>query len=224
MAEPAAPRRARITVLAGVNGAGKSSIAGAMLRQSQGEYFNPDEEARRIRLKAPALSPAEANAQAWQKGKSFLEKAIAEGKDFAFETTLGGKSITDLMIEAVTQDRAELWVWYAGLESPELHLKRVSERVAKGGHDIPESDIRRRYETSHLNLIRLLPFLAKLSVYDNSREADPAQGARPEPQPVLVFDSRGISFPDTARLKATPAWAKPIVMAAIKNFGGVLPR
>ncbi len=54
MTEPA-----RITVIAGVNGAGKSSVAGTALRQSGGEYFNPDEVTRAILSAAPALSEEE---------------------------------------------------------------------------------------------------------------------------------------------------------------------
>ena len=51
----------------------------------------------------------------------------------------------------------EVRVWYVGLSSPELHLARVRARVAKGGHDIPEAQVRARYDSSRLNLIRLLP-------------------------------------------------------------------
>jgi predicted ABC-type ATPase len=67
-------------------------------------------------------------------------------------------------------------VWYVGLSSPELHIARVRARVAKGGHDIPEPRIRERYDASRLNLIRLLPRLSELWVYDNSVEADPDAG------------------------------------------------
>lgn len=61
-------------------------------------------------------------------------------------------------------------------------------RVKKGGHDIPEADIRRRYEHSRLNLIDLLPFLAALRVYDNSADADPAKGRAPEPVLALHME------------------------------------
>ncbi|MGH8574211.1 MAG: hypothetical protein ACREX8_16790 [Gammaproteobacteria bacterium] len=68
---------------------------------------------------------------------------MASRLDFAFETTLGANTIPRLLAEAASQG-IEVHVWYAGLSSPELHIERVRSRVRKGGHDIPEADIRRR--------------------------------------------------------------------------------
>ncbi len=215
---PSAPRRAEITVLAGVNGAGKSSIGGAQLREHGAEYFNPDEVARTAMAACPGLGQRDANAFAWQGGRRRLEAAIADGSAFAFETTLGGETITRLLLEAATQG-AGVRVWFAGLESVELHLQRVAARVKKGGHDIPESDIRRRWVGSHANLIRLIPHLTVLRVYDNSLERDPATGAPPEPRLVLSIEDQRLTFPPANRLGATPQWAKPIVFAAYRHFG-----
>ena len=105
-------------------------------------------------------------------------------------------------------------VWYVGLSSPELHIARVRARVAKGGHDIPKPDIRRRWETSRLNVIRLLPRLTELRVYDNSGDADPDTGATPAP--VLLLRVRRGRIVAPRDLSATPAWAKPLVAAAMR--------
>jgi predicted ABC-type ATPase len=204
----------RIYVLAGVNGAGKSSIGGAAIRRFGGEYFNPDEAARQILKANPGLTQADANSVAWQQGRRLLEKAIAERLDFAFETTLGGSTIAQLLAAAARRG-IEVHVWYAGLASPELHIERVRARVRRGGHDIPESDIRRRYHHSRLNLIELLPLLASLHVYDNSAEADPVAGAAPTPLLVLELKRRAIV--NSVDLTCTPEWAKPIVAAALKT-------
>jgi predicted ABC-type ATPase len=204
----------RIYVLAGVNGAGKSSIGGAAIRGFGGEYFNPDEAARRILKANPGLTQADANSVAWQQSRRLLEKAIAERLDFAFETTLGGSTIAQLLAAAARR-AIEVHVWYAGLASPELHIERVRARVRRGGHDIPESDIRRRYHHSRLNLIELLPLLASLHVYDNSAEADPVAGAAPTPLLVLELKRRAIV--NSVDLTCTPEWAKPIVAAALKT-------
>ncbi len=107
----------------------------------------------------------------------------------------------------------EVHVWYAGLSSPELHLARVKSRVRKGGHDIAEADIRRRYEHRRLNLIDLLPHLAALRVYDNSANADPAKGMAPAP--VLVLHLERGKLLNAADLPNTPGWAKPLVAAAL---------
>jgi predicted ABC-type ATPase len=208
-----ASRVARIYVLAGTNGAGKSSIAGAMLRETGADYFNPDEAARRIRSAAPGVTQADANSAAWHQGKRLLERAIADRLDFALESTLGATTIPALLASAASLD-IEVRVWYVGLSSPELHIARVRARVAKGGHDIPEADIRRRWETSRLNVIRLLPTLTELRVYDNSGDADPYTGAAPVP--VLLLHVRRGRIVAPRDLSATPAWAKPLVAAAMR--------
>ena len=204
---------ARIYVLAGVNGAGKSSIAGAAFRKAGADYYNPDEAARRLRQSRPALAQREANSLAWQQGKRLLEKAIEGRLDFAFETTLGAATIPALLRDAASRGFA-VNIWYVGLSSVELHLARVRARVARGGHDIPEADIRRRYEHSRLNLIDLLPHLAALRMYDNSVEAALAEGKPPELTLVLHMEKGRIL--NAAALRGTPDWAKPIVAAAMK--------
>jgi len=207
----------RIYVLAGVNGAGKSSLGGAAIRAMGGDYYNPDEVARALMAAEPRLAQAQANAKAWLIGKNLLEKAIRDRLDFAFESTLGASTIPALLRTAAQQGYA-VHLWYVGLSSPELHLARVKSRVRKGGHDIPEADIRRRYEHSRLNLIALLPHLVALRIYDNSAEADPVVGKTPEPALVLHME-RGL-IRNAADLPHTPDWAKPIVAAALRlNMG-----
>lgn len=210
---PDGPRAPRIYVLAGTNGAGKSSIAGAMLLRQRVEYFNPDEAARRILAANPGISQTQANGAAWHEGKRLLERAIAERLDFAFETTLGGRTITALLERAASRG-FEVRIWYVGLNGPELHIARVRARVAKGGHDIPEPRIRERYDASRLNLIRLLPSLSELWVYDNSKDADPDAGVAPEPRLVLHVRHGAVVGPRDLAL--TPEWAKAIVAAVMK--------
>ena len=201
-----------IYVLAGTNGAGKSSIGGEMIRASGGEYFNPDEAARDILAANPGASIVEANSAAWHEGKRLLERAIAERGNFAFETTLGGATIADLLARAIDAG-IEVHVWYVALASPELHLARVKARVARGGHDIPERDIRRRYDASRQNLIELLPKLASLRVYDNSADANPADGQAPEPK-LLLHMERG-KIVEHCELATAPDWVKPILLTAL---------
>ncbi len=204
--------RGAITVLAGINGAGKSSVAGAYLRQAGGDYYNPDEFTRLLLGHNPGLDPAEANSLAWTRGKELLERAIGDGGDFVFETTLGAKTIPRLLVRAAQEGLAVKLV-FVGLASVEHHLRRVAARVADGGHDIPEAKIRQRWESSRLNLIALLPHLAELVVWDNSAEADFATRA---PAPVLLLHLRAGEIVVPKNLSATPEWAKPIVAAALK--------
>ena len=203
-----------IWVLAGTNGAGKSSIGGAMIRSSGADYFNPDEAAQQILEANPGITITEANSAAWLEGKRLLERAIAERGNFAFETTLGGATIAKLLATACDAG-IEVHIWYVALATPELHLARVAARVERGGHDIPERDIRRRYDASRQNLIDLLPKLASLHVYDNSAEAAPASGDPPEPWLLLSMESGRIL--EHCELAKAPDWVKPILQTALQS-------
>jgi len=208
-------RSSRIYVLSGVNGAGKSSIGGAAFRESGGDYYNADEAARSLRATNAVLTQSEANSIAWRKGVALLTRAIDERLDYSFETTLGGNTIPRLLRQAASRG-IEIYVWYVGLSSAELHIKRVQERAARGGHDIPEEHIRRRYEYSRLNLIELMPHIKALRLFDNSADADPAAGKMPTPLLVLeIEEGRILTRRDMSR---TPDWAKPIVAAALKMY------
>jgi predicted ABC-type ATPase len=99
----------------------------------------------------------------------------------------------------------------------ELHIARVRARVEKGGHPIPEQNIRDRYDRSRLNLIRLMPRLTELLVYDNSNDADPDAGERPEPE-LLLHKASG-KIVGSCDLRLIPEWAKPILAAALKIAG-----
>jgi predicted ABC-type ATPase len=209
---PSETRAGLIFVLAGTNGAGKSSVGGAWLRASGSDYLNPDEETINIRAANPGITLAEANAAAWERSKSLLERAIATRSKYAFETTFGGNTIPALLESAATAGIA-VHIWFVGLSSPELHMQRVRARVAKGGHDIPEVKIRERYDNSRVNLIRLLPKLAELRLYDNSANADPTTGTPPEPKLILHWLNGEIV--ESCGPKFAPDWTKPILAAAI---------
>ena len=187
-----------------------------MVRAFGADYYNPDEAAHEIRKANPALSQREANGLAWGKGRDLLRRAIDERKDFVLESTLGAHTIPAMLAEAADAGAA-VHIWFVGLDRVERHLARVRARVKAGGHDIPEADIRRRYETSRENLAWLMPKLASLHVYDNSIEADPASGKSPRPQLVLHLEGGRIIAP--GNLRATPNWAKALVAKAILVAG-----
>ena len=203
---------ARIVVLAGVNGAGKSSIAGRALRAAGSDFFNPDEAARSLHDNNPTLSPEQLNALAWQMGRRGLEQALQQKAFFAFETTLGGRTLFNLLRQGAEQG-AEIYMSFVGLRSEQLHIQRVRTRVAAGGHDIPEAKIRERYRTSREHLIALLPHLAELWLYDNSEEADPSSAA--PPRPTLLLHMKHGRVIEHAPMPEIPGWAKPILGAAL---------
>lgn len=203
-------------VLAGVNGAGKSSIGGHVLRQAGLDWFNPDTFARGLREHA-GLPQAEANALAWHEGVGRLRSALEHGHNHAFETTLGGQSITALLHHA--RHSHDVLMWFCGLSSPEQHIARVQSRVRAGGHPINEADIRRRWPLAQQNLIGLMPLLAQLQVYDNSVDAAPGEPI-PDPQLLLQMEGGRLHWPaadDLAQLQRTPRWAAALMEAALRS-------
>jgi predicted ABC-type ATPase len=205
-----------IYVFAGVNGSGKSSILGEFIRAQGGEFFNPDAYTRGLMESRQGLSLKEAQSQAWSFGRDCVSKAINEGNRFAFETTLGGNTISRILLNAA-QGGTKVSVYYIGLDSVELNIQRVAERVAGGGRDIDEDKIRKRWHGSRQNVIRLLPYLNELLVYDNSETVVP--GASPKPK-LLIRISEGILHGgfDALFNEFFPEWAQPIAMAAHNCF------
>lgn len=205
-----------ILVLAGVNGAGKSSVLSALLLDEGLDWYNPDTYAAEL-VQELGVSLDEANGRAWQHGKALLERAIATGSNHAFETTLGGNTITRLLREA--SKTHEVLMLYCGLASPELHIARVAQRVAHKGHPITDEKIHERWNTSRSNLVQLLPVLSRLQVFDNSQSVEPGQDV-PDPALVLELEGGRVVFPNILSLEAlaaAPVWAQPILEAAIQQ-------
>ncbi len=205
-----------ITVIAGTNGAGKSSLIGAFIRARGGAYYNPDEAARALREANPRLGELEANGLARTLGRQGLDAAIAHGRDFALETTLGGETIP-ARLGAATDRGLRVRVWHVGLSSPEEHVRRVKARARRGGHDIDERKIRERYTLSVENLVALLPDLDGLRVFDNSETVDVDAGERPRLRSLLHV--RADSIVELADPRTMPDWAKPVVIAVLKARG-----
>jgi len=153
-------------IISGCNGAGKTTASYTVLPEilECREFVNADEIAR-------GLSPFNAESVAIEAGKLMLlriEELLKEDVTFAIETTLATRSYVNLVKRAQRQGyRVNLL--YFWLSSPELAMKRVAERVSKGGHDIPEEIIRRRYTAGINNLFKLfLPVVDYWAIFDNS--------------------------------------------------------
>lgn len=199
-----------ITVLAGINGAGKSSILGSWIRQQQGEYFNPDEAAQWLMQQNPTLSLAQANGDAWALGRSQLQAAITHNTAYTFETTLGGNSICRLLLGAINKGIA-VNIAFCGLQSPELHIERVAQRVANGGHPIAEAKIRERWVSAIHNMCSLIPGCHRVTVFDNSIEL---RNGKPTPQILFAMSNGKFTQPPS---KTMPDWAKPLAVVAMQR-------
>jgi predicted ABC-type ATPase len=204
-----AAKAGRIIVAAGTNGAGKSSIVGPLIRVNGGSYYNPDEHTREL-VKA-GLPLQEANAQAWCIGYDALQHAVDRGVNFAFETTLGGDSITMELLRALAVGRRVVML-YVGLATVDLHIQRVAERVIRGGHGIPEDKIRQRFDSSRANLLKFIGTRAEIRVWDNSHQT--ADGS-PAPCEIFRVQNRKLIIPRNGDVSKTAGWAQPLVAKAL---------
>ena len=153
-------------IISGCNGAGKTTASYTVLPDILDcrEFVNADEIAR-------GLSPFNPESVAIEAGRlmlSRIEELLRRNESFSIETTLATKSYINLVRRAQAQGYTVrlLFFW---LNSPELALQRIAERVAKGGHDIPEPIARRRYVAGINNLFRL--FMDEVdywAIFDNS--------------------------------------------------------
>lgn len=193
-------------MLAGPNGAGKSTVLGAAVGAAQLEFYNPDVAAAKVRRQHPEVGQEQANSFAWQVMRDHLAAAAKDHETYAFETTLGGKTITSLLSGAV-DDGMDVYVWYIGLDSADHCISRVRARVAAGGHDIPEDRVRERYDSSRANLARLAPELKLLKVFDNSEDG--------EPDPKLLLHAVNGYLVNIRDPVTLPEWVKPIVGSMI---------
>ncbi|HET6428394.1 MAG TPA: AAA family ATPase [Phycisphaerae bacterium] len=133
----------RALIIAGPNGAGKTTFAREFLT-GEGDcptFINAD-------LIAAGLSPFRPEMAAVEASRLMLEhvrRSVARRQDFAIETTLAGRAYLRMIPQ---WQEAGYWVdlLFLRLPSAELAIERVRQRVAQGGHDIPESDIRRRFD------------------------------------------------------------------------------
>jgi len=158
-------------MLAGCNGAGKSTTAPALLRDflNVTEFVNAD-------AIAGGLSGFHPEAVALAAGEVMLRRLqdLAEsGSNFAFETTLSGRTFAAWLRDLGTANyvRHLVFLW---LPTADMAVARVRARVKAGGHSIPEDTIRRRYHRGIDNFFRLYRPLAEAwRVYDNSGNQGP---------------------------------------------------
>ena len=144
-------------IIAGCNGAGKTTASFTILPGMLNcrEFVNADSI-------AAGLSPFNPENVAVEAGRIMLlriNELLKTGVDFAFETTLATRSYQSLVrdAQALGYKVMLLFIW---LDSPKTAMERVATRVAKGGHNIPEDVIERRYYRGIFNLVNLfLPII-----------------------------------------------------------------
>ena len=153
-------------IISGCNGAGKTTASMTVLPETLEchEFVNCDEIAKGLN----PLNPDSAKVTAARLMLARIKKLISLDSDFAIETTLATKSYHALVKHA--QEKGyNIKLLYFWLQSPELALQRVAERVKNGGHNVEEHIIRRRYAAGIRNLFKLyLPVVDYFILIDNS--------------------------------------------------------
>lgn len=166
-------------VIAGPNGVGKTTFATTFLPKYAdcANFINAD-------LIAKGMSPFSPQAAAIRAGRLVLSEInyFAERRaSFAFETTLSGRSYLQ-SLENLKKCGYGVHIFFLWVKDVDVSVSRVQDRVRKGGHDVPETDIRRRFDRSIRNFIREYQSLADTwYLFDNSAR-----------EPALVaFEKKG---------------------------------
>lgn len=139
----------RLVVVGGPNGAGKTTLARAYADAHGLRYLGADDIAAQL---APQ-DPASARVAAARVFSRALQQGIAAGESLVIESTLSGGTL-GVHLAAARQAGYALTLVMVYLDSVALCLRRVAQRVAAGGHDVPETDVRRRYGRSLQQFLR----------------------------------------------------------------------
>lgn len=147
------------TIIAGVNGTGKSSLAGVLKTERNDLGYIIDVDKIAFKKKC---SPLEAGKIAVNK----IDELLLKGISITQETTLSGQR-TEKTVRAAKENGYALRLFYIGLNSYEESIKRIKNRVEKGGHDIDEKTVIKRFNNRFDSLLKILPYFDEAYFFDN---------------------------------------------------------
>ena len=156
----------RMYILAGCNGAGKTTASYTFLPEILDcrEFVNSDEFAKSLSPFDPSVASVSASRYMLRRINYLLERGI----DFSVETTLATRSLGKIINEAREKSYV-ITLLYLWVQSPEIAIQRVRDRVATGGHNIPEDVLRRRYSAGLKYLFEIyMPICDRWMIADNS--------------------------------------------------------
>ena len=161
-----AEERPQLQIIAGPNGSGKTTFVRDFLPRfvQVKNFVNAD-------MIAAGLSPFAPEAAALTAGRLVLaeiRRLADQHADFAFETTLSGRTYESL-IRQFREQGYLIYLYFLWLPEMEMNLERIVKRVAQGGHNVPEDDVRRRYRRGIANFLNVYRQLTDYwIVFDNS--------------------------------------------------------
>ncbi|GIO86100.1 hypothetical protein J25TS5_30320 [Paenibacillus faecis] len=180
-----------MTIFAGTNGAGKSTIS-LQMREFIGEVVDPDQIAIRLNPQNPRSADLSAGKEAIKRIRSLINSK----NHFAVETTLSGTFYLRHM-QLAKEEGYEIVIYYIGLQDVQMHIDRVASRVEQGGHWIAEEDIRWRYGQSLQNLKPAVRITDQLIIIDNTFE------------PTIIAEIRNNQL--IYKIEQAPNWSKNVL-------------
>lgn len=154
-------------IIAGPNGVGKTTFAREFLPNYAEcrNFVNADLIAAGL---AP-FSPESAGVRAGRLVLEEIERFAQQRVDFGFESTLSGRGYLNL-VRHLKDSGYVVHIFFLTLPSVELALSRIKKRVIKGGHNVPEGDVRRRFDRSIRNFLLHYQSVAdSWMLFDNSQ-------------------------------------------------------
>ena len=150
-------------MVAGPNGSGKSTLTAVLDFEGRSRLLDPDAIARRLNPASPSSMGITAGREVLERMRRYVEERLS----FSIETTLASRKTLDWMRDAKSHGFTVELI-YICLDTPENNIARVQERASRGGHDVGDQDVRRRYHRSLANLPEAIRIADQTVIYDNS--------------------------------------------------------
>jgi predicted ABC-type ATPase len=189
----------RVIVAAGANGVGKTTFALQFLAENNFEFLNADEIAKVLSAGNPAGKKISA-------GKIFFKKikqTVEQEKSLLLESTLSGRYLQKYF-EIWRENDYQIQIVFIFVESPEVSIARIAERVKKGGHFVPDEDVRRRFVRGRNNFWKIYKNLADNWTLIYNSEGNFQDAAFGEKDDFLITDKHlfelFIGEPDEKRI------------------------
>lgn len=180
-------------IIAGVNGAGKTTIVQQELKEitNQITYINPDSFVKEIQQNKPVYNLETANYAALKKTREILIQCLRNRQSVAVETTLSSTAYAKYAAFA-KENGYSINMIYVGLQKVEQSIDRVAQRVKAGGHDVPLAYIQSRWPKSHDNLAKFLPIVDNAFVYSNTLPGHRILVAIKQNDKIHLFDRKAL--------------------------------
>lgn len=190
----------QLWLLAGGNGAGKSTFYRRFLQSRGIPFVNADLIARQLDREQPEKASYDAAILAGRLRLSLLE----QGKSFCFETVFSHPSKIDFLAQARAR-RYEIILIYNHLFDSQLNQARVAQRVSEGGHAVPPAKIASRIPRTMKHVRDALPLTDIARLYDNSYFDQPFQ---------VIAEIRANALGQ--HVQPIPPWAEEIIGAYLR--------